>query len=334
MRAGHLLLTGLISLPFTALAGPSDYFNVYNVPDGELGEYTDEWTPGSADLTFTATFCIASANYNNSYSSSSPPASGAEQQPYKIKVDSRYSNQSNFYVYKNDVSTATDNRRIPVTVEHRDTMDGNAWHQLSYDTYESMDLHDGQWKNCNFGDNSQLRFTFDGDDLDNARAGNYRGKWRIDGMGGSSGTKTDGDNFRTKFSVPDIVRVSGLSDMDLGNVSTTADQTIESEFCIYANSSSGTYQVTFTSPNKDVNGNYYLTGTGGTINYDLYFKANTTAGFGTQVGNSALTGNGNNSSSSCSGANNAKLSVSILSGKMSGAEGSYSDTLTLVVAPQ
>jgi len=66
----------------------------------------------------------------------------------------------------------------------------------------------------------------------------------------------------------------------------------------------------------------------------LYFKSDVTSGIGNQVLGTPLPGNGNNSASNCGGANNAKISVKVLSADMSSAStGSYKDTLTVLIAP-
>ncbi len=314
-----------------AAAGQADYFNLYNVPNGQFNFGT--WSIGMGDQAMIALFCVASANYNNAYNDPPPVVDPPAQHfPYDIKVATRNADPG-YYMYLNNDDSNTGNARLTVTFEHRDMLEGTGWETLIHDTYVSH-AHDGQFKRCKNGKNSQLRISIPQLQLQNARAGAYRGRWTATGIGGSSGTVVDSDNFRSDLVVSDIVRVSGLTDIAFGVHVPGADQVGERTFCVYANNDSALYNVTISSPNQDGGGNFFLKSPDDTIPYSLYFKDNTSAGFGTAVGTAAINGNGNNSANDCGSVHNAKISVSVADADIVPSKtGNYSDTLTILVAP-
>lgn len=327
----RLLTTLLLSLPISTLAAEADYFNIYNVPNSQLNFGT--WSIGMGAQSRTATFCIASANYDNAYNDPPPVVDPpAVHENYQIKTRSRYSVPGYFmFLDRNDSNTG--NARLAFTMEHRDRYDDNVWATMSPDQYESHG-HDGQFRNCKNGKNSQLRITIPVTELENARAGPFRAKLRIDGTGGSSQTVTDSDNFRADITISDIVRVSGLTDIPFGIHTPGSDRTAERTFCVYSNNDSAGYSVTISSPNQDAGGNFFLAGSADTIPYKVYFKDNTTAGFGTEASNVPITGSGNNAASNCNNVDNAKISVNINDlDIVESKTGTYSDTLTVLVAP-
>lgn len=329
---GTLLLC-LLGLSNFSEAGPADYFDIYNVPNRSLNFGT--WSIGMGAQARTATFCIASSNYSNAFSNPPPdfppPAPAAQHENYKLVVLSRYSKPGYFFYLDRDDGNVG-NARLAFTLEHMDASYGMNWEEMVYGFSESH-AHKGQFKNCNNGKNSSLRVTLPLDQLENARAGVYRAKLRIEGTGGFSQMVADADNFRADIVVAEIVRASGLSDIPFGVHNPGSDQVGERTFCVYSNNATAGYSVTVTSPNQ-VAGAFFLSGTADTIPYDVYLKSDTSAGFGTPVGSGPIPGVGNNSSSSCGGADNAKLSVSINDMEIVASKsGSYSDTLTLLVAP-
>ncbi len=323
----------LTSLPALGAAGQADYFNIYNVPNSQLTFGT--WSIGMGTQSRTATFCIASANYNNAYNDPPPVVSPpAVHENYEVKTLSRYSTPG-YYFFLDRNGSNTGNARLAFTMEHIDTLDGNTWLPMSHNTFDSHS-HDGQFRNCKNGKNSQLRVTIPASELENARAGPYRAKLRIEGYGGSSQTATDADNFRADITVSDIVRVSSVNDIDFGIHVPGQNREGTSEFCVYSNNDAASYSLTVSSPNQ-VGNNFYLSGQDGvtdTIAYDLYFNDVISGGNGTSVGAGAIAGNGSNSANDCGGADNAKLTVVVNDMEIvQSTTGEYQDTLTILVAP-
>jgi hypothetical protein len=320
-------------LPRDAFAGLKDYMNVYNIPNSNFAFGT--WAYGDGGQSLTATFCVASSNYRNAYSNPPPVVSPpAVHEPYDFKVTDR-AGPAGYFMYLDRNESNIGNARLSVQVEHRDLLSGNTWVTLSDGVYGNH-AHNGQFRNCKSGKNSQIRISILTTELEQARAGPYRVKLTATGRGGSSGTALDSDNFRADITVANIVRITGLADVGLGTYSAFGDVNVEEAFCVYSNSDSAAYNLSVSSPNQDGSNNFYLktSDLSGSIPYSLYFKSNITAGLGAQVLGAPLPGNGNNSSSNCGGANNAKISVKVLSTAMSGAStGSYKDTLTVLIAP-
>lgn len=320
----------LLLLTAPSKAGEAEYFNIYNVPNSSFNFGT--WSIGMGAQSRIATFCIASANYNNAFTLPPPALTPTPvHENYQVKTLSRYS-VSGYYFFLDRNDSNTGNARMSFTMEHRDTLDSNIWNTMSHDAYGLN--QDGQFKGCKDGKNGRLRISIPVAQLENARAGPYRAKLRIEGYGGSSQTVTDSDNFKADITISDIVRVSGLTDIPFGIHTPGSDRTAERTFCVYSNNDAGGYSITISSPNQDGGGNFFLNGTADAIPYDVYFKDNTTAGFGTQVGASPIAGTGNNAASNCSNVDNAKISVNVNDTEIVESKtGTYSDTLTILVAP-
>lgn len=331
----RLITTALLLAASPVMAGQADYFNIHNVPNTQLNMGT--WSIGMGPPSKTATFCIASANYDNAYNSTNLPnvTPTPENYPYKIKVDSRYPGATEFLFHLGSNNNATGNGLIAFAVLHTDVVAGGGPHELIYNAVESQS-HDGGFRACRDGQkNSQLTVQIaDVTQLENARAGDYRAKLRIAGTGGESQTVTDSDNFRADITVSDIVRVSGLaSEIDLGIHVPGQDQIQSRNFCVYANNATAAYSMTISSDNQ-VGSQFNLKGPADPIPYDLYFKDEVGGDDGTKIGTVSIAGEGSNTSSTCGGGTNAKLTIRIDdTAIVQSKSGDYSDTLMLLVAP-
>lgn len=322
----------LIASMFSSLqliAAPADYINVGNLRNLNVGTWT-----GTGSLSRSRTFCIASADDNGR-----TPGGGASTMPYQVRADDRSGPGVDFYLYLNDDTSATGNRRIRATVHHRDILDGNSWEQLTHGVYDSH-AHNGQFRDCRAnGSNAQVRADISAADMVGKVNGRYRGFFTLTGRGGSSGTATDSDNFNiiVRIQASPMVQISRLDAIGLGTHSGIGNIYSEENFCIYSTSTSGSYNLSVSSANQDGGGNFFLDGVGGIgqIPYDLHFIDSGT-GPGTQkVGNGTLSGFGNSSSQDCNGVDNASVSVSIQETDLQRARsGSYRDTLVLLVSPQ
>ena len=138
--------------------------------------------------------------------------------------------------------------------------------------------------------------------------------------------------------VPDLVRISSLSDIDLGTYSGMGTETGNTEACIFRNGA-GTYSVTATT-NK---GAFRISrGAGGTaaedIDFDAYWNDVTgTTGRAALTYNTALTTQSgtNTASITCGGGTNANFSVEIAAADMQTKNpATYSATVTIVIAPE
>jgi hypothetical protein len=316
----------------SAYARLADYMKLGRIPDYGLGI----WAYGDGNQSMSMTICAASSNYNNAFKDPPPvkdPPAVHELYDYKVKDRN---GPAGFFLYLDNNDANTGNAKLAVRVEHRDTKDGNSWETLADNVYDSHS-HTGQFRNCKNGRNSEMRISISAAELEQARAGPYRARLEATGRGGSSGTKKSRRRFNADITVSDIVRVTGLANISLGTYTGGSDINVEESFCVYSNNDTAAYTVTITSPNQDGAGNFLMVNGAATesIAYTLYFKDNLAPGVGTQVAAPPIPGSGNNSASNCGGADNAKLSVNVLSVDMGPVSSdTYSDTLTVRVAPQ
>jgi hypothetical protein len=328
-----MLVTGALSLYMpAALAKVADYVDVGKTSNQNLGT----WAIGDGDQVVSQVLCTASANYDNAFRNAPRNLSPtAVREPYSFKVTDLAS-PGGYYLYLNGDDTNTGNARIQVWFEHRDTKQPVGFETLSDDVYDSH-YHEGQFRNCANGDNSEIKMTLTSTELQKAKAGNYSGSFRVGAQGGSSGTAVSTSDFSVSISVASAVQVSGLSNVDLGSWTGVGDKIAEETFCVYSNGAAATYSISISSPNQDASANFFLVNPGATasIPYALQFKDSVAAGGGTTVAGTPLSGIGNNDLPGCGGIDNAKLTVTILATDMQSAPtDAYSDTITLVVVPQ
>tara|TARA_R110002111_G_scaffold139222_3_gene204997 strand:+ start:1296 stop:2285 length:990 start_codon:yes stop_codon:yes gene_type:complete len=317
----------LICLP--ANARLRDYVNVAALSNRNLGT----WSAGDGDRVWQSTHCVASSNYNNTYNDPPPVVSpAAVHEPYQFRITDTAA-ATGYHLYLDDDPSNTGNARIEATFEHRDIKVGTGYEVLSDGVYDTHG-HTGQFKRCNNGDNSEIQMTLNETELVNARAGQYRGRFEAEATGGSSGTTTHSRNLVLRVTVAEIVRVSSLDNVLLGNWSGSGDMQGDETFCVYSNNDSAGYTIDFSSPNKSGNvfrlGNDTLTEF---VEYDLVF-ADSALGTGTAVGRRTVSGTGSNSAADCGSVDNARISVNVSAASLGAATpDSYSDTITLLVAP-
>ena len=254
--------------------------------------------------------------------------------PYQLKVTDG-ATPPGYYMYLNNNDTNTGNARIQIFFRHRDIKEGTARQSLSDDVSDSH-FHNGQLKKCRHGDNSELQMRIPNSELAKARAGRFYGKFSVVVSGGRSGTATKWKNIKFSINISQSVRISGLDNINLGTWTGRGDIVDKESFCIYSNNSSAGYNVTVSSPQQDGTGNFRLANAGQTqfIAYKLLFS-DRVGGAGTVVTNTSISSNGNNSSLICGGRANAELTVKLSEINLRPARSnSYSDTITLLIAPE
>ncbi len=146
---------------------------------------------------------------------------------------------------------------------------------------------------------------------------------------GSLGNNSIGESIVTIVK-DNAVQISNVNDLDLGAHAALAADAVEfDEVCVF--SSTSNYNVTIDS----ANGGFRLMDGTEEIPYALTWAANggTAA---TVTDGAAITGlAGDNTSLDCSAGTNATFEVTVASADFNAAvPGSYSDTLTLTVAPE
>lgn len=326
-----ILLSGLVMLVSAAQAKEADHVGVGNIANQNLGN----WAIGDGTQTVSLISCVSSSNYDNPYDDPPPPVNPpAVHMPYQFKV-TQLAAPAGYYLYLDGDDANTGNARIPVQFEHRDLKSSSTLEILADNIYDAH-LHDGQFRICKAGDNSELRTTLTATELGKARAGAYRADFRAGAIGGSTGSAVGTTDFFVRISVATAAQVSGLSNINLGVWDGTGDIVADENFCVYSNTAGATYELSISSPNQDGAGNFYLANPGATVTipYQLRFKDDVSPGGGVLVTGATLAGNGNNNLADCGGLDNAKLSVNLLAADLgAAAKDTYSDTVTLVVVP-
>ncbi|MEX0943226.1 MAG: hypothetical protein WD002_11860 [Pseudomonadales bacterium] len=330
-RITQVLLFSLTISASMVQAKEADHVAIGRIQNQNFGN----WAIGDGAQSVTIISCASSSNYDNPYDDPPPAVTPpAVHLPYQFKV-TQLATPAGHYLYLDGDDTNTGNARIAVQFEHRDVKTPSTFETLSDNIYDTH-LHDGQFRLCKSGDNSELRMTLTQAELEKARAGTYRTDFRAGVIGGSSGTASATTDFFMRISVSTAAQVSGLSNIDLGVWDGTGDLVAEEGFCVYSNTTDAAYELSISSPGQDGGGNFYLSNPGATVSipYQLRFKDDVSPGGGVLVGTASLTGNGNNSVVDCGGIDNAKLSVTLLAADLGAAANNiYSDTITLVVVP-
>ncbi|MBL4680916.1 MAG: hypothetical protein JKY88_09355 [Pseudomonadales bacterium] len=328
-----LILTSILTLlnASPAEAKLKDFVKLDKFSDVNLGL----WASGDGDQTWTNLHCVASSNYNNKFNDPPPiKTPPAVHMPYQFRVKDRAA-PAGYYLYLDDDDTNTGSSRLQVSFEHRDIKEGTAFEGLSDNVYDAHG-HDGQFNKCKNGKNSELRLVINSAELSKARAGTYTGNFQFRVRGGSSGTKVRSRQISFTIDVAESVRISGLNNIPLGSWSGVGDLTGSETFCIYSNNAAAAYNVLISSSQQDGAGNFRLAN--GTltsfINYSIRF-ADSALGAGVAVGLLPLSGNGSNGQADCGGVSNARLIVDLAEVDLVGSSSdTYSDTITLLVAPE
>lgn len=325
-RAACVFLVMLI-MPVTAMARFADHLEVRNIPNTSFGVWIQ-----AGSVSARARSCISSA------SDDSPRPRGwfAWQMPYQVKV-ADLGGGGDFYLYLDGDTSNTGNRRIGISLSHRDLHDGGAFEILSHNAYDSHS-HVGSFRNClQNGDNSELRINITGNELNGKVSGYYTGTFSLTAIGGVWGSATDSDTFTVDITIqarPEVM-ISRLDNLNLGTHSGLGDIYAEERFCVYSSSGGGSYNMTISSTNQDGGGNFFLDGALGQIPYDLDFIDQGSGPGTTSVGSGTLSGFGNSADPDCNGSNNATLSVFIRERDLQRSKsGTYSDRLTILVEPQ
>jgi len=329
MRIFRWISLTLTLSAFEASAIETSFMNVGNITNQNLGT----WAIGDGTQTLSLVHCAASSNYNNGFNDPPPVrVPPAVHAPYEFKILDR-AGPAGYFLYLDNDDANTGNARIAVQFEHRDIKDTTAFETLADNVYDSHS-HDGQFKKCKNGDNSEVQVTILNADLEKAKAGSYRGRFRMVGRGGSPGLVNESDNFRIDIDIAPAVRISSLDNIAFGTWSGTGGLSAEETFCVYNNTSTSAYEVTITSPNQDGSSNFFVTDGGvKSVGYQLQFKDDVLPGGGSTVGALAIGGVGDNNDLDCGG-DNAKLTVNFLEADLSASSSAvYTDTVTLVVSP-
>lgn len=177
-------------------------------------------------------------------------------------------------------------------------------------------------------------------------------RWGLTGLPGRQGTRKPGRRIRiravaaagaialaaTHAGAADRVRITGLSDIGFGTLSNFAADAVRSDdICVFSNTSPERYRVTATG--SGTGGAFLLSSGANTLAYDVQWNDNDGQVTGTQLlPNQPLASQSSNATQQrCNNgpAATASLIVILRSSALSAASsGTYSGTLTLLVAPE
>jgi len=326
------LITGLLLLAGNIQARQRNFVSLDALPGMTFGL----WSAGDGSQARTSLVCPASSNYNNAYNDPPPVVNpAAVHLPYNFLLADR-DTVGNYVLYLDGDTANVGNATIQVTMSHRDTKQGTGYEVLAHAVYDGH-FHDGQFNSCSNGDNSELMVAITSAELERSRAGIFTGRMRARIQGGTTGTRRSNNRaFAVSISIANIVKVSALSDIALGAWSGVGNITQEETFCMYSNNAAAGYDVTISSAYQDGGGNFFLKNAAQTesIPYTLQFIDSGVLPGGTVVSTTAIAGTGNSASTSCGGADNAKLTVTLNQPDLQASKtDNYDDTLILLVAP-
>ena len=263
------------------------------------------------------------------------PTQGSAFGTTEFCVESRHGNSSNTTPYQARVEQFTPtpfelvsagNPSIPMTVTFIDL--GVSSEQLTPGVYSAKDKTGAS--NCPSADNAQIRVDLSLANLSTALAGNYQGTFTLT-VGQNSGNQQASEQFTVSLVIPEMIRISGLTDIDLGLFDGTNDLIGQSAACVYRNSGADTYTLTATGGSssgfKVSNG---LDAIAFQVTYDNGSGVPGPLLHATPTNQS----NAYTTDSACGGSPNASVSVTALANDMTGASaGNYAGILTLIVAP-
>jgi hypothetical protein len=221
-------------------------------------------------------------------------------------------------------------------MEHADALDRNTFVTLSENTW-STQARNGQPPLCPSGENYKLRVSISSTELSTKLPGDYTGVFRqsVD----SGNTRVDASNsFTVSITVSGIsqVKISRLDSVNFGTHSGLQNITVTEKFCVYSSAANGAYRLSINSANQDANG-HYLIGPAGAdlLPMSITFAANAVGPATEPISNNSVRGAGNTLSDSCSGGDNAMLTLSLEEADLQAAStGSYAGLLVLLIEPE
>lgn len=151
---------------------------------------------------------------------------------------------------------------------------------------------------------------------------------------GTVGTTSQGD-LDIDLSISNLVRISGMADLNFGTVSGTSDAVLDQDVCVWTNVAAGEYKV---NAHGDGAANAFTVSNGvGTMAYTV--RWNDTVGTSGNVALAAgvLSGvqsNASTTSTTCGGGASANYQVRFTQAVLSSVRpGTYTGVLTVVISP-
>jgi hypothetical protein len=312
----------LVTLTVTAAAlwrgqqaSAADDFDIYPISDIDFGSWDD-----AGSLSTTTLDCIES--WDNK-----------RQKDYRLTLTNVLGG-ADFYLYLDGDSSESGDNRILITVSHRDIEDDPSNYEQLVEGVEG-DKKKGQENNCP-DVNSELTIDIDSSELNGKTSGFYSGTFELSGVGGKGYSESDSETFDITITIATsqaMVQISRVDDINVMGSSTLSGFSIDESFCVY--SSETTYQLTVSSINQDSAGNFSLAGPQAEeFPLEIFFEDIANSSGQISVTNLPVTGSGDNQSASCSGVDNAKLTINFNEATLQAASpGVYTSSITLLVTP-
>jgi hypothetical protein len=309
----RLLTISLVLGACVAMDGHAG-IRVDNIANMDFGT----WDPSAGNVSRTSDFCVISVQGN--VNSSTPIT------PYAAMVENR-----DAAAYELDpVGVGSD--VIAVTVTFVDLVSSGS-ETLTPDVFTSQTKTGavGTPSNCPSGLNARIRIDISGSDLSRVVAGNYRGRFSFTAQGGN-GSETRTKNFTIDVTLPDLVRISQMDDLDLGTYDGINDSTGTDFICVYRNGLSGAYNI---AAQGDGAANAFEIADGSNaLSYQVEYDDGTGFVILTAAGAPLNRANADPNATDCGGVSNAQVRVTVFAIDMDAVPvGNYAGTLTLTVAP-
>lgn len=305
VRVALLLLTMATSSAYASLV-------IENIPDIDLGT----WTPGMGPVSMTQDFCVESDFFSFI----------AVDWAARLTDLSGASTAGQFRL-----GNASGAGAVGFTARLVDLV-ANVSEELQPGVLTRMD-QTGARRNCPNGINARLEFTIEAGDLEGAGAGSYEGDFEFYAFGRFNFPRPqDGsDTFRLRIRIPELVQVSDLDDIALGAYGGLGDLSGTDSVCVYRNDAAAAYEVRADGQGA---GNAFVLEQGAS---SLPFQVEFDDGTGytpLMAGLARAAGGADSVSTSCGGAANAAVRVTVREADLAAADGgAYAGTLTLTVAP-
>lgn len=131
----------------------------------------------------------------------------------------------------------------------------------------------------------------------------------------------------TPTPAPNLLRISGIDDISLGNYTGTGGLSGDDPICVF-NSASSSYRITFTTSTGD----FTFASGGNSLPFTLKYKGSSGSYQAMSYNSSTQFSGADTSSELCSGGTNATYEVSMTQAQLLSARpGSYSAVLTIVI---
>ena len=136
----------------------------------------------------------------------------------------------------------------------------------------------------------------------------------------------------SEFAFAQNVKITGVSDFAFGTWSGSGDMTDTDTLCIYRDSGGDDYSIT--ASGSGAGGSFSVSSGGGNLSYQIRWRKSGGSFISLNANSGTNFDGAHTASETCGGVDNAEIEIQFTSGSLEAAiGGSYSGTLTLLIAP-